>query len=402
MDASIAYILHTTSTSDGSSKSFCRMLKYLVSQGIRPVLVFPDKGELYQQFMEAGYVTIATTYRPMAYPHFRSFKEAVLFLPRLCFRLIADERAKWILVHRFKKERVQLIHSNVSVLSVGYRVARSLRIPHVYHVREYAMQYGFNLFPTEKRFYKKLETSNSFSIFITNDLFRSLRQESNPRARVIYNPIVSDQSCMPKEPKAGYFMYAGRMEYVKGFDMLLLGYANYVKHASNILPLYVAGSFLTPSYQNQIDTIIRDHKLQDYVKFLGRREDVLQLMARANATIVSSRFEGFGRTMAEAQAQGCLVIGYDNTGTKEQFDNGVRLSGQEIGLRYHDVKSLEECLTEVSAHPSAYFSEMRERAFKTVQALYSVESHGSSVMTFYRSVFEGQHGPMRKRKHTWV
>ena len=45
-------------------------------------------------------------------------------------------------------------------------------------------------------------------------------------------------------------------------------------------------------------------------------------MSKALALFVPSSFEGFGFITVEAMFCGCLVIGRNTGGTKEQFDNG--------------------------------------------------------------------------------
>lgn len=63
-------------------------------------------------------------------------------------------------------------------------------------------------------------------------------------------------------------------------------------------------------------------------------------MAEASAIIISSQSEGFGRVMAEAMYNGCLVDGKNAAGIKEQFDNGLQFCDQEIGIRYSDYGDL--------------------------------------------------------------
>ena len=60
--------------------------------------------------------------------------------------------------------------------------------------------------------------------------------------------------------------------------------------------------------------------LKPYVEFMGPRDDVHQLMKGALALVVASHTEGFGLTAVEAMSQGCIVVGNDTAGMKEQFD----------------------------------------------------------------------------------
>ena len=65
-------------------------------------------------------------------------------------------------------------------------------------------------------------------------------------------------------------------------------------------------------------------------------------MRQAKAIIIPSHNEGFGRCMPEAMFNGCLCIGHDTGGTKEQMDNGTEATGEDIALRYQTEDQLTD------------------------------------------------------------
>ena len=113
-------------------------------------------------------------------------------------------------------------------------------------------------------------------------------------------------------------------------------------------------------------------------------------MRNATAVVVPSVFEAFGRVMAEAEFQGCLVIGRDTGGTHEQFENGVKLCGREIGLRYKTVDELASRLKEVTTQCHEYYYEMRQNAFNVVNKLYSIETNVETILSFYENILNNQ------------
>lgn len=117
---------------------------------------------------------------------------------------------------------------------------------------------------------------------------------------------------------------------------------------------------------------------------MGGRDDVFELMRKALAIIIPSVFEGFGRCMAEAMFNGCLVIAHDTGGLKEQFDNGKELCGEEIGLRYKTELQLSGHLQDVSKRPYKFYSDMICRASSVVGRLYSIEVYVNSVYDVYK------------------
>ncbi len=111
-------------------------------------------------------------------------------------------------------------------------------------------------------------------------------------------------------------------------------------------------------------------------------------MKTAKALIVPSFHEGFGRITAEAMFNGCLVIGRNTAGTKEQFDNGLRIAGREIGVRFTDVNSLADAIGYVSKLSDCEYSEMALMAQNVVQQLYSIEKNTELTYKFLSEIIK--------------
>ena len=128
--------------------------------------------------------------------------------------------------------------------------------------------------------------------------------------------------------------------------------------------------------------------MKDKIEFIGQQDlaETEEYMRNASALIVPSLYEAFGRITAEAMSNGCIVIGKNTGGTKEQFDNGLKITGREIGLRYSTVEGLSEILQNFSDLDDTEKDLMRQCAFKTVQSLYSNESNGESIVAYYNEL----------------
>jgi len=90
--------------------------------------------------------------------------------------------------------------------------------------------------------------------------------------------------------------------------------------------------------------------------------------------------------MPEAMYNKTLVIAHNTAGTKEQLDNGVKLTGNEIALRYNTETELTQHLLTVSSVPLEQYSQMIERAYTTVSKLYTTEQNAQQVMQFYKDI----------------
>ncbi|MCR5837107.1 MAG: glycosyltransferase [Lachnospiraceae bacterium] len=72
--------------------------------------------------------------------------------------------------------------------------------------------------------------------------------------------------------------------------------------------------------KEEIDRIIKEYELSDYIKILGVRKDIGSLLRKSSAFILPSRYEGMPLTMIEAQATGMHCIAADTFSREVDFD----------------------------------------------------------------------------------
>lgn len=123
------------------------------------------------------------------------------------------------------------------------------------------------------------------------------------------------------------------------------------------------------------------------IKLLGFRTDIYELMSNAKALLVPSFFEGFGFIVVEAMLNGCIVIGRNEAGLKEQFDNGFQKTGQEIGLRFECQQELVNQIKYVCNTPFEDFLPMIKAA-QNVILNYSVDQNVKQIMSFYKTILK--------------
>ena len=203
---------------------------------------------------------------------------------------------------------------------------------------------------------------------------------------MIYDGVLSKNQSALIVPKQPYFLFAGRLEQGKGIEDLLEAYAIYVKQTDHPVPLWIAGDTQDADYKKKLERMVSSIDGTPSITFLGMREDILSLMQHTMALIVPSKAEGFGFITAEGMFSGALVIGKNTRGTKEQFDNGLTISGQEIGLRYNTQNELIAHLLQVTKDGIEPFITMINRGQTTVQKLYSIESHQQTVFDWYKYI----------------
>lgn len=387
----VLYVLNSTSIYGGASKSFLHLLKGLINLGVKPVIVVPDNNGICVTLRRMNVTTIDVPFKHHTYPAYNGLKNKLFFLPRLFGRIWMNHNAFYKLKKHLKGQNFDLVHTNVSVINIGFKLAKSMKIPHVYHFREFAdLDFNMHYFPSKYFFYKKINKKNSFFITITNQI-KNYHHLNEKNTKVIYNPISERLNHIDFSHDLNYFLFAGRLVPTKGLMEVIQAYVEYVKIIKNPLKLLIAGDQPDNNYIKDIYRIIQINNLQEHIEFLGPRSDIEMLMNNAKAIIVASKFEAFGRCMAEAMFHGCLVIGKNIAGTKEQFDNGIEFCGEEIGVRYNNKEDLVKALEYISEINWEDRKKIVSLAFKTVNELYSVNVSVKNVFDFYQRILNEEY-----------
>lgn len=388
----IAYILNSTSRNGGATKAFLNILDGLSHYGIKPYVVVPNKDGVYHELTNRKIPVLSVTYRSSAYPFFITWKQRMLFIPRLLARITVNYKATKAVTAWVKENKIDLVHSNTGVVRIGFDAAQKVGIPHIYHIREYGdLDFGIHYFPTKKSFLHQLNCRQSYSVCITRAVQAHYQQsEKHNVSRVIYDGVFSETEVMPRTGTKVYFLFAGRIQPAKGLQQLLTAYNDYAKNANEPLKLKVAGSSADDAYYSRMVKYVEESNLESLVEFLGNRCDIDKLMQNARALVVSSPFEGFGFCMPEAMQQGCLVIARNTSGTKEQLDNALDMTGREIALRYETTEELAKLLNDVASTPAEAYREYTERAFKIVNKLYTKENNARLTYNFYNEIIHPQ------------
>jgi glycosyltransferase involved in cell wall biosynthesis len=110
-----------------------------------------------------------------------------------------------------------------------------------------------------------------------------------------------------RETNPFIFFWAGRLEHVKGIDVLLEAADLLKKRVNGGFRLRLAGK---GSLSSELELKSERLGLSEEVIFLGRisREEMQNEMRGANCFVLPSRYEAFGAVLIEAMASGLPVI----------------------------------------------------------------------------------------------
>ena len=92
-----------------------------------------------------------------------------------------------------------------------------------------------------------------------------------------------------------------------------------------------------------------------------------------------SKYEGFGRMTAEACFSGCIVVGRNNSGTKE-------IINKTGGLLFDDEDKMCQRMIELSNLSEAQYREMIQKAHDCSRILFSIQQNVENTYHFYEDI----------------
>ncbi len=280
------------------------------------------------------------------------------------------------IIKRFKPD---IVHVNNSVLYFGVKAADELRVPVVWHIREYS-DLDFDLIPSKRYFMKRVQKHNTISI--TADISHHYGC-TNPKCHfIVFDGVMSKRDVTYIEQKEDYFLFTGAVTHNKGLTDLINAFVLYAEKNSKG-ELWIAGHCNEEAYYNKLQSILSKKKINERVKFLGYRSDRYKLMQYARACIVPSLFEGFGFITVEAMMNGSLVIGRNSSGTKMIMET----TGNACFL-FDSCEDLALKMEQIMNKPSNAFTNHIRRVQALAAELFSVERYGDDVYEVYRKIIK--------------
>lgn len=172
------------------------------------------------------------------------------------------------------------------------------------------------------------------------------------RIKVIPNPViyplpVTSPIILPSKilaSKQKLLLATGRLTQQKGFDVLISAFSSLEKQFKN-WTLVILGE---GENRLLLEDQIKNEGLEKSIILLGRVGNLSDWYKRADIYVMSSLFEGFPNTLAEAMSYGCPVVSFDcKTGPSDLIiDNIDGVLVKSIG----DVKALASALKGVMSN----------------------------------------------------
>ena len=179
---------------------------------------------------------------------------------------------------------------------------------------------------------------------------------------------------------------AGRLVPLKGFDLTILAFADFISKLSNLqkqnCELILVGSGPEKEY---LQKIVSQKGIESYVSFIPwiDRNDLLDIYKRTSIFLFPSH-EGAGMVVAEALSFGVPIICLDNCGPGEFINDncGFAIKNQPY---QQTVEELSSAIAKLHGNPELLF-EMQANARKRFETHFHWNNRGEQLHSIYQNL----------------
>lgn len=374
MDKVVVLYINHTSGLGGAALSLYNLINS-VGNNVLPIVLIPSKGQAYEFFSRKGI-------RCIIYPFRCNIREKNVLTHYLRFipHYIRDKYFNNVCCRHVIKElgslKVDIVHSNSSVFTIGIDLAKRLSAKHVWHIREFQdLDFGMKPFLGWNNLKRKIYASDAV-IAITKAVYEHWNLDKARNACYLWDAVRSGKDVIYKERKQKYFFFcAAMLSDAKGaaFAIEAFGRSNLAKDGYKLV---LAGN-ITENYKNTLEGIMKTYDITKDVELIGYCNNIKPYMAEATAFLMCSKNEGLGRVTIEAMFYGCPVIARNTGGTSEIINN------KENGILFTDIASCIEAMNNIT-HNS--YKEMILEAQHFAILYFSEEKYGKRINRMYRSI----------------
>jgi glycosyltransferase involved in cell wall biosynthesis len=319
-------------------------------------------------------------------------------------RLLATFLAAFMLWRTCRRERYDVVHTHNAMPGITGRIAARLGgVPAVLHTwhswplrlpRHPAFRWGF-------RVLEPIAAHAAHAVLFLNpddlDTWRGLIGVPRKKGILIGNGINVDEFAARVKPNARgrvrlemrvgdkTFLLAkvARFEHPrKGHQLFLEALRDVRQRSSRDVVALLVGE---GQDEDRIRSCVERLGLLGAVRFTGYREDVPDLLAAADAGVLTSPFEGIPRALMESMALGLPVVGTDVPGTRTLVDPG------ETGLlvEFGNVERTADAILRLVEDP-LLCRRLGEAGQRRVKAKFDEPVVADRVLGIYESLVAGR------------
>ena len=376
MDMRIAFITHYTELY-GANMSLLNLIEGLGQYGVRAHVICPDHGDLSGALAKRG---VPAAILPFEW--WVSSRRTVRGAAERLYRNVHNLRP---IVAQLTDWKTDLVYSNSSVFSIGAMAAALLRLPHVWHLREFGNRDYDLWLDLGLQFSRHLFLTADATVFVSHALKRAFLGTATPaNSHVIYNGVASEAvfderhhaaMALRSRRQPFTFVLVGRFRESKGQAVAIQAFATVAQRFPDVRLLLVGGAGGTgdQGYFDLCRKLVNELGVTDRVEFWGYIPDPERAFLAADVALMCSRHEAMGRVTVEAMSACRPVIGYDSGGTSELIDP------DRTGLLYRGgADDLAACMTRYVVAPELA-KQHGEAGWQVSRVRYTTETYAAQI-----------------------
>lgn len=207
--------------------------------------------------------------------------------------------------------------------------------------------------------------------FVAKKAFKSNQMQ------VLYNGIDTNAFVKTQNNLSNFSELVASSDASNSFNFIAVGRLMEQKDYPNLLQAVVAlkersGSFCVwivgeGELESSLKRQVSELGIDSQVRFLGRRNDVVDLMSNADAYVLSSAWEGFPLVIIEAMACSMPIVATDCGGVREALDDCVAL------VPPRESQLLAQAMEQMINMPLSQREELGRRVRERCVAHFSIE-----------------------------
>jgi glycosyltransferase involved in cell wall biosynthesis len=370
----IGFIFNHSFFLGGGEISFFELIRKLDKARFKPIVIVPASGEIKRKLQ---YNDIEV--HSISFPSLRSI---IKFSPF---------KALFNLINFLKKNRIDLIHVNGSrVCLYGAIAGRIIKTPVIWHVRESLS----DLFLYDWLLAGLANVIICVSRSVQLKRFRRFGKRANKKISVVYNGVDTSkfQRCSEKrdevraqlslKPSEVLIGLIGNIIPRKAQDFFLKGFAK-AKQIQPEIPIkvIVIGHNLDKQFSDYLRELVTDLDLDSNVIFQEFSDEILNLFSALDIFALSSKSEGFCRSLLEAMSCGLPIIATKISEIEEALinkENGILVD-------FMDTKTMASAIITLCKNVTMR-REIGSRNRSAVEKKFSLISHTKTIECLYLRV----------------
>ena len=310
----------------GANLSMIHLIEHLRIYGVVPLVFIPAHGPVELELQKRG-----IAYEIHWYASLRTVDKDTVYNALEAVLRVAINIGQSIRLSIKLRNKIDVIHSNSSLVFLGWFFKKIMRKPLIWHLREFGHGDYDLCFPLGRKISAKCYEDADVMVAISQSVAGYYMQSICPGAnmRTIYNGI-DESSILPrfirKEDKVAICMAGGISEQKNQIELIRA--VRLIKNNNFRIDIIGDGD---KKYIDELSSIIKEYGLDNTIKFIGPKDNIGAILKNYSIGIITSKNEAFGRVIIEYMLAKLAVIAPNAGACTELVSNGQTGFVYELG-----------------------------------------------------------------------